>query len=71
LKRITDAVTSVSGEITTQYVLRYVPDYDPDDKPKAWRRIKVEIPELPNVKLHHRPGYWAAAPGPSARSSGK
>ncbi len=70
LKRITDAVTSVSGEITTQYVLRYVPDYDAEDKPKAWRRIKVEIPELPNVKLHHRPGYWAAAPGPAPSPSG-
>ena len=58
-KRIPEAVTSVSGEITTQYVLRYVPDVDPEAKPKECRRIKVDIPGLPNVKLHHRPGYWA------------
>jgi hypothetical protein len=62
LKRIIEAVAGVSGEITTQYVLRYVPDLDPDEKPRAFRRIKVDIPALPNVKLHHRPGYWAGPP---------
>ncbi len=74
LKRITDAVAAVSGEITTQYVLRYVPDLDPEAKPKAWRKIKVDIPELPNVKLDHRPGYWAdgrQAGPPATGSSGK
>lgn len=58
LRAITDAIAGVSGEITTQYVLRYVPDVDPEEKPRPFRRIKVMIPELPNVKLHFRPGYW-------------
>ena len=53
-----EAVAGVSGEITTQYVLRYVPDVDPEAKTKIFRKIKVDIPGLPNVKLHHRPGYW-------------
>ena len=57
-KGIIEAVAGVSGEITTQYVLRYMPDVDPEAKTKAFRRIKVDIPGLPNVKLHHRPGYW-------------
>jgi Mg-chelatase subunit ChlD len=70
LKGIIDAIAGVSGEITTQYVLRYVPDLDPEEKPKSFRKIKVEIPALPNVKLHHRPGYWAvAAPGSAAAAS--
>jgi Ca-activated chloride channel family protein len=57
-KGILEAVAGVSGEITTQYVLRYVPDVDPEAKTKIFRKIKVDIPGLPNVKLHHRPGYW-------------
>lgn len=58
LRGITDAIAGISGEITTQYVLRYVPDVDPEEKVRPFRRIKVEIPSLPNVKLHFRPGYW-------------
>ena len=69
---IIKSVAGVSGEITTQYVLRYVPDTDPEQRPKAFREIKVEIPALPNVKLKHRPGYWTAGvPGQPASSSGQ
>jgi len=64
LKGIIETVAGVSGEITTQYVLRYVPDFDPEGKSRPYRRIKVDIPALPNVKLHHRPGYWAPGSGP-------
>lgn len=75
LKGIIDAVAAVSGEITTQYVLRYVPDVDPEERPKTFRRIKVEIPALPNVKLDHRPGYYAdgrptPGSGPASAAAG-
>jgi VWFA-related protein len=69
---IIKSVAAVSGEITTQYVLRYVPDVDPSDKPKPFREIKVEIPALPNVTLDHRRGYWAAGvPGQPVGSNGQ
>ncbi len=55
---IIKAVGSVAGDITTQYVLRYVPDVDPDAKAKVFRNIKVEIANLPNVKIRARRGYY-------------
>ena len=55
---IINAIAGISGEITTQYVLRYIPDIDPDGKPKVTRKIKVEIPDLPTVRMHYRPYYY-------------
>jgi Ca-activated chloride channel family protein len=55
---IIQAVGGVQGEITTQYVLRYVPDVDTEDKPKVFRHIKVEIPALPNARIRARTGYF-------------
>jgi hypothetical protein len=52
------AVGGIGGEITTQYVLRYTPDLDPEAKTPVFRRIKVEIPSLPNVKISARAGYY-------------
>jgi hypothetical protein len=67
---IIKAVGGIGGEITTQYILRYIPDVDPDAKPRVFRPIKVDIPGLPNVKISARDGYYpnevlgaAAAPG--------
>jgi hypothetical protein len=57
-KGIFSAITGISGDITTQYILRYVPDVDPEAKVKLTRKIKVEIPDLPNVKMHYRPYYY-------------
>jgi Ca-activated chloride channel family protein len=54
------AVGGIAGEITTQYIIRYTPDVDAEGKPRAFRRIKVEIPDLPNAKLHYRDGYYPA-----------
>ena len=51
---------NLAGDITTQYVLRYVPDVDPEAKPKVFRNIKVEIADLPNVKIRARRGYYPA-----------
>jgi hypothetical protein len=57
---IIKAVGSISGDVTTQYVLRYIPQIDPDDKPRQYRRIKVEI-DLPDVTIRARHGYYPSA----------
>lgn len=55
---IIKAVGGISGEIETQYVLRYIPDTDPEEKPRVYRKIKVEIPSLPNAVVRARDGYY-------------
>jgi hypothetical protein len=55
---IIKAVGGIGGEITTQYILRYKPDIDPEAKPKQYRKITVDIPGLPNVKISAREGYF-------------
>ena len=55
---IIKAVGGIGGEITTQYVLRYTPQIDADGKPKVYRKISVDIPGLPNVKIRAREGYY-------------
>jgi hypothetical protein len=57
---IIKAVGAISGDVTTQYVLRYIPDVDPDEKPKQYRRIKVEV-NLPSVVVRARHGYYPMA----------
>jgi Ca-activated chloride channel family protein len=57
---IIKAVGSISGDVTTQYVLRYIPQVDPDDKPRQYRRIKVEV-NLPDVIIRARHGYYPSA----------
>jgi VWFA-related protein len=62
---IIKAVGGLSGDITTQYVLRYTPDIEADEKPKQYRRIKVEV-SLPDVTVRARHGYYPnALPGAS------
>lgn len=53
------AVANVTGEVTTQYILRYIPR--DTDVSKQFRNIRVEV-NLPNVKVRARKGYFAAAP---------
>ena len=57
-KGIFGAISGISGEITTQYVLRYTPDVDPEKLPKLMRKLKVDVPDLPNVKIRYRPYYY-------------
>jgi len=42
-RAIINSVANLQGNITTQYVLRYVPDIDPGASEKAFRKIKVEL----------------------------
>jgi len=55
---IVKAIEGISGEVTTQYVLRYIPVIESTAKPRDFRRIKVEVPGLPNVTVHARRGYY-------------
>ena len=58
---INQAVQQLQGEITTQYILRYVPEIDPETAYKDKRKIKVEVMSLPagSVKVQTRPYYYA------------
>jgi VWFA-related protein len=57
------AIANVSGEITTQYILRYVPNYQEDtkDAQRQFREINVKV-ALPNVKVRARRGYYPFNP---------
>ena len=69
---IIKAVGGIGGEITTQYILRYRPDIDVDAKVRQYRRIAVEIPGLPNVKISAREGYYPnEVPGAPPKTGGQ
>lgn len=51
------AVADLVGEVTTQYIIRYVSDSGSE---KAYRNVKVVV-DLGNVRVRARKGYYAAA----------
>ena len=53
------SIADVAGEITTQYILRYVPDSA--DADKQFRNINVKV-SLANVKVRARKGYYPFSP---------
>lgn len=53
------AISNVAGEITTQYILRYIPEGE--DSKKAFRNISVKV-DLANVKVRARKGYYPSNP---------
>jgi Ca-activated chloride channel homolog len=55
------AIAGISGDITTQYILRYVPDIGQANS-KQFRNIKVSVVDLPNVKIRFRKGYYPFPP---------
>lgn len=55
------AVASLSGDITTQYVIRYTPDIGPNTESKQFRHIRVAV-NIPGVELRYRNGYYPFAP---------
>lgn len=57
------AITNVAGEVTTQYILRYIPDVPPESKGanKVFRNITVKV-DLSNVKVRARKGYYPFNP---------
>ena len=53
--RMYRAVADIAGEVTTQYIIRYVSD-NPSEK--LYRNLKVVV-DLGNVKVRARKGYYA------------
>jgi len=53
------AVEAVAGEVTTQYIIRYIPDTV--DEKRVFRNIVVKV-NLGNVKVRARKGYYPFAP---------
>jgi len=53
------AIGNVAGEVTTQYILRYIPDST--DAKRQFRNIVVRV-NLANVKVRARKGYYPFAP---------
>ena len=53
------AVEAVVGEVTTQYIIRYVPNST--DTKKQYREVQVKV-NLMNVKVRARKGYYPFAP---------
>jgi Ca-activated chloride channel family protein len=53
------AIEAVAGEITTQYIIRYIPDSV--DGKHVFRNIVVRV-NLANVKVRARKGYYPFAP---------
>jgi Ca-activated chloride channel homolog len=58
--RMYRAVADIAGEVTTQYIIRYVSD-NPSDK--LYRNLKVVV-DLGNVKVRARKGYYASVATP-------
>lgn len=54
------SIANVAGEITTQYILRYIPDAAATPS-KPFREINVKV-ALPEVKVRARKGYYASTP---------
>lgn len=53
------SVAHIVGEVTTQYIMRYVPEDAPDDN-KQFRNLEVKV-NLPNVKVRARKGYYPSS----------
>jgi VWFA-related protein len=68
-----DSESNIKGNITSQYILRYIPDIDPDASEKVFRKIKVELPQYPNTRIYARDGYFPnpVPPTPPPKQGGK
>lgn len=62
---IARAIAHITGEITTQYVLRYSPENPTNSK--TMRDIVVKV-ALPNVSVRARPSYYPNPPADSSSS---
>ncbi len=55
------SIGNVVGEVTTQYIMRYIPDLPSQDSGKVYRMLNVKV-ALPNVTVRAREGYYPYAP---------
>ncbi len=51
------SIAAVTGEITTQYIIRYIPDSNEKAGDLLYHRLEVKV-NLPNVKVRARPRYF-------------
>jgi hypothetical protein len=58
--RMYHAIADIAGEVTTQYIIRYVSD---NPTAKSYRNVKVVV-DLGNVRVRARKGYYANAVTP-------
>ena len=58
-KGIFGSVANIAGEVTSQYILRYVPEKA--EGKRIFRRIEIQV-ALPNVKVRARNGYYPYGP---------
>jgi len=57
------AVAAIAGEVTTQYIIRYIPNVDDAKRnSKTFHNIKVSVLNLPNVRIRARKGYYPVNP---------
>jgi len=61
MSKMFHAVTDIAGEVTTQYIIRYIPDVDYTGKPKTFHNVTVLV-DLANVKVRARKGYYTTLP---------
>ncbi|MGA3186344.1 MAG: VWA domain-containing protein [Bryobacteraceae bacterium] len=54
------SVANIAGEVTTQYILRYIPDV-PAESVRQYRNIEVKV-NLANVTVRARKGYYPYTP---------
>lgn len=64
-KGLFSAIANVAGEVTTQYIIRYVPDNS--DTGRQFRNITVKVPSLAGVKIRYRKGYFPFNPNIQSR----
>jgi VWFA-related protein len=60
-KAMFNAIVAISGDVTTQYILRYVPTAESAESPKRFHALKVEV-NLPEAKVRYRRGYYPNPP---------
>ena len=56
LEDLSDIYDRVMKDVGTVYTLGFASRDDTRDG--QWRRIRVEVPSRPGIRLHHRPGYF-------------
>jgi len=55
------SIAAVTGEVTTQYIIRYIPEITDRNADRTFRRIEVKV-QLPNAVVRARKGYYPFLP---------
>jgi hypothetical protein len=55
------SIAAVTGEVTTQYIIRYIPEITDRSATKQFRKIEVKV-SLSNAVVRARKGYYPFIP---------